>query len=203
MVPIGIAGPRVGLRIVDDELHEVPIGGQGELLISGPQVTPGYWRNPERTRTSFITVPGSDAIHYRTGDLVRRPPAGKPIIFLGRMDHQIKIAGVRIELGEVEKAIRDAAGTDLAVALGWPPTSSGAAGIVGFVTAPRVDVETLRDRLKRVLPSVMVPREIRVLAEFPLNANGKVDRKALLESLRSAGPEDRPANRPGRRGEAA
>jgi amino acid adenylation domain-containing protein len=201
MVPIGTAGPKVGLRIVDDELHEVPIGGQGELLISGPQVTPGYWRNHERTRAAFISIPGSDAIHYRTGDLVRRPAPGSPIVFLGRMDHQIKIAGVRIELGEVEKAIRDAASTDLAVALGWPPTSSGAAGIVGFIAAARVDAEVIRERLKRVLPSVMVPREIRLLAEFPLNANGKVDRKALLESLKGASEPQ--STRSGKRGRAA
>jgi acyl-coenzyme A synthetase/AMP-(fatty) acid ligase len=150
---------------------------------------------------AFVSVPRSDAIHYRTGDLVRRPPPGQPITFLGRMDHQIKIAGVRIELGEVEKAIRDAAGTDLAVALGWPPTSSGATGIVGFVAAPRVDVEAVRERLKHVLPSVMVPREIRVLAAFPLNANGKVDRKALLEGLK-AGAEPQ-SSRAGKRGRAA
>ncbi len=187
IVPIGSAGPQVGLLIVDDSLEEVPVTAEGELLISGPQVTPGYWNDPERTAAAFIQIPGREGVHYRTGDLVRRPHPKKPIVFLGRMDHQIKIGGVRIELGEVEKALRDAAGTDQAVALGWPRTQSGASGIVGFVVAGDTDSETIRDRLKALLPAVMVPRVIHRLASLPLNANGKVDRKALMASL-----EERP-----------
>lgn len=185
VVPIGVAGPRVGLRVVDAQLREVPVGSDGELLISGPQVTPGYWKNPERTAQSFIRLPGSDVVHYRTGDLVRRVPEGEAIPYLGRMDYQIKISGVRIELGEVEQAIRHASGTDLAVAVGWPPTTSGASGIVGFVVKPGADGAAIRRRLKETLPAVMVPREIHVIDEMPLNVNGKIDRKALLERLKA------------------
>ncbi len=185
VVPIGVAGPKVGLRVVDEHLREVPVGSEGELLISGPQVTPGYWKNPERTAQSFVRFPGSDAVHYRTGDLVRRVPDGQPIPYLGRMDYQIKISGVRIELGEVEQAMRKASGTDMAVAVGWPPTTSGASGIVGFVARPGADVGAIRRQLKETLPSVMVPKEILVIDEMPLNVNGKVDRKALLERLKS------------------
>ncbi|MDO9598618.1 MAG: amino acid adenylation domain-containing protein [Azoarcus sp.] len=183
IVPIGDAGPKVTLMIVDQGLEAVPIGEEGELLISGEQVTPGYWRNPERTAQAFVNIPHREGRYYRTGDLVRKLGVDRPIVFLGRLDHQIKIAGVRIELGEVEKALRDAAETDLAVALGWPLTSSGAAGIVGFIADPGANVDAIRGRLKHVLPSVMVPREIHLLASFPLNNNGKIDRKALLESL--------------------
>jgi non-ribosomal peptide synthetase component F len=185
MVPIGYAGSRVGVRVVDDRLRDVDVGGEGELLISGRQVTPGYWRNPDRTRQSFIRLPSVDEVHYRTGDLVRRPPPGKPIVFLGRFDHQIKVAGVRIELGEIEMALRDAAQSDLVVALGWPLTDSGAAGIVAFVASAKASDAEIQERLKRTLPNVMLPREVYRIDALPTNPNGKVDRKALLERLQS------------------
>lgn len=185
VVPIGMAGPRVTLRVVDAELREVPPGGEGELLIAGPQVTPGYWKDAERTARSFVRLPGSEVVHYRTGDLVRRVPEGRPIPYLGRMDYQIKISGVRIELGEIEQAMRQASGSDEVVAVGWPPTTSGANGVVGFVARPKVPVAELRARLKEMLPGVMVPKDLRVVESMPLNVNGKVDRKALLERLRA------------------
>ncbi len=184
VVPIGVAGPRVGLLVVDADLREVPIGSEGELLISGPQVTPGYWKDPARTAQSFIPLGPDGTVHYRTGDLVRRPPPGQPIPYLGRMDYQIKVAGVRIELGEVEQAMRQAAGTDMAVAVGWPPISSGATGIVGFVAARDADGAAIRRQLKQTLPAVMVPKAIHVIDEMPLNVNGKIDRKALLQRLK-------------------
>jgi amino acid adenylation domain-containing protein len=186
VVPIGVAGPQVGLRVVDAQMREVPVGGEGELLISGPQVTPGYWQSPERTAASFIQLPGSDQVHYRTGDLVRRPAAGGPIPYLGRLDFQIKISGVRIELGEVEQALRAAAGTDLAVAVGWPQTTSGASGIVAFIVKPGADAAAIRNQLKATLPSVMVPKDIHVIDDMPLNVNGKIDRKALIARLAAA-----------------
>jgi amino acid adenylation domain-containing protein len=187
IVPIGVAGPRVGLRVVDEALNDVDIGQEGELLISGPQVTPGYWKDAARTSASFINLPGSTVVHYRTGDLVRRVPDGSPIPYLGRMDHQIKISGVRIELSEVEHALQQASGTSRVVALGWPRTASGAGGIAAFVAGASADLDTIRQRLRNTLPAVMVPREIRTIDTLPLNVNGKVDRKRLLEYL-SADP---------------
>ncbi|MBL8342372.1 MAG: amino acid adenylation domain-containing protein [Rubrivivax sp.] len=185
VVPIGVAGPRVALRVVDADLRDVPVGAEGELLIAGPQVTPGYWKDPQRTAKSFVQLPGNDVVHYRTGDLVRRVPEGQPIPYLGRMDYQIKIAGVRIELGEIEQAMRQASGSDEVVAVGWPPTAGGASGVVGFVARPKCDVAEMRARLKEMLPGVMVPKDLRVVDAMPLNVNGKVDRKALLEELRA------------------
>ncbi len=188
IVPIGYAGNQVDLLVVHDDLTEVELGDAGELLIAGPQVTPGYWRNPERTEAAFIRLPKREGVFYRTGDLVRRPEAGKPIVYLGRMDQQIKISGVRIELGEIEQAMRDAANAELSVAVGWPITDSGAAGVVGFLVASAdTDVAALREVLKQRLPGVMVPREIHCLEAFPINVNGKIDRKALLASLEDAG----------------
>jgi amino acid adenylation domain-containing protein len=186
VVPIGSAGPRVQLRVADAELNEVAAGQEGELLIAGPQVTPGYWQDDARTAAAFVTVADGTRF-YRTGDLVRRPLGTGPITFLGRLDHQIKISGVRIELGEIELAVRDASGAEHAVALGWPLTLSGASGIVVFVSRQGMgDIEALRAGLKARLPQVMVPREIHVVDDFPLNVNGKVDRKALLARLQAS-----------------
>lgn len=183
MAPIGYPGNQVGVRVVDETFREVPEGGEGELLISGPQVTAGYWKDPERTARAFVRPGDEQTLYYRTGDLVRRPRAGEPLLFHGRFDHQIKIGGVRIELGEVEQALREAAGTDQAVAVGWPRTASGASGIVAFVVAEHADVAAIREDLRQRLPIVMVPREIHLVDELPLNANGKVDRKALVAGL--------------------
>ncbi|WP_018861137.1 MULTISPECIES: amino acid adenylation domain-containing protein [unclassified Thioalkalivibrio] len=186
MAPIGYPGNQVGVLVVDEAFHEVPEGGEGELLISGPQVSAGYWKDPERTAAAFIRLGDDSTLYYRTGDLVRCPYPGEPLQFLGRFDHQIKIGGVRIELGEIEQALREAAATDQAVAIGWPRTASGASGIIAFVVAEHADVEGIREKLRQRLPTVMVPREIHLLDELPLNANGKVDRKMLVETLQAA-----------------
>jgi amino acid adenylation domain-containing protein len=185
VVPIGEPFPGMNALVVDDDLNEVEPGQDGELLMSGPQRVPGYWRDEARTAAAFVVPPGHSEIHYRTGDLVRRPrTADEPLRFLGRVDSQIKVRGYRVELGEIEAAIRDEASVDAAVALGWSATPGGPAdAIVAFVDDAEVDRSALRTRLAQRLPRYMVPREIRVVDEFPLNTNGKIDRKALAATL--------------------
>jgi acyl-coenzyme A synthetase/AMP-(fatty) acid ligase len=105
---------------------------------------------------------------------------------LGRVDHQVKVRGYRVELGEVEAVMRREAGVDAAIAIGWPPadeSGSVADGIVGFLDDASVDTTALRERMSAHLPSYMLPREFRVVDEWPLNVNGKIDRKALEASL--------------------
>jgi acyl-coenzyme A synthetase/AMP-(fatty) acid ligase len=114
---------------------------------------------------------------------VRRPAGDDPFRYLGRLDNQIKVLGHRVELGEVEAAIREETGLDAVVAVGWPRSSAGVAGIIAFVAGEAVDTAALRSRLARRLPSYMVPRELRLLSELPLNANGKWDRSALIRLL--------------------
>ena len=80
-------------------------GETGVLLMTGPQLTPGYWRDPERTARAYVRPPGEARIFYRTGDRVRRGSAGAPMVYLGRLDNQIKVQGYRVELGEIEAAI--------------------------------------------------------------------------------------------------
>ena len=182
-VPIGRPLPDMSARIVGDDLHEVAPGEVGELLVAGPQVALGYWRDPERTAEAFIVPPGCDAIHYRTGDQVRRPANDDgEFTFLGRRDHQVQIFGERIELGEVEAALREASGLDAVAALGWPTSAVGASGIEAFVGGD-ADAGAIRAAVASTLLGHMVPRRIHVLPELPLNANGKVDRGALVAWL--------------------
>ena len=111
------------------------------------------------------------------------PRPGEPLKYVGRIDHQIKIRGNRVELGEIEAVLREAAGVDIAVAVGWPMTAGGADGIVAFLGSKSVDLDAVREKARLKLPSYMMPREFRLLADVPLNANGKVDRGALTKML--------------------
>jgi amino acid adenylation domain-containing protein len=184
VVPIGDPIGAMRTLVVDEGQREVEPGGEGELLVTGPQVTPGYWQDPDRTASAFVVPPGREEIHYRTGDRVRRPRrAGDPLVHLGRLDHQIKVLGHRVELGEIESVLREESGVDAAIAAGWPMTAAGAGGIVAFLGDTSVDVVALKDALTARLPDYMVPRRIELLDELPLNANGKFDRRALVASL--------------------
>jgi len=189
LVPIGRPFAGLDFIVVDEDFRSVNPGDSGELLMCGPQVGPGYWNDQDKTREAFVLVPGKDELYYRTGDLVRMPDDGEPMKYLGRLDHQIKIRGNRVELGEIEAVIRDVAGVELAVAVGWPKTSSGADAITAFLEAntKTVNVNTLSERLAERLPLHMVPKQLRFVDQIPLNANGKVDRKALLQTLESDG----------------
>jgi amino acid adenylation domain-containing protein len=179
-VPIGEAIGATEARVVGEELHEVAEGEAGQLLLAGPQVVEGYWDDAAATARSFVTMP-ADGHSYLTGDRVLRPPGG-PLEYLGRLDSQIKILGHRVELEEVESVLREETQAE-AIAVGWPLTPSGAAGIVAFIASPSVDTVQLRRALSERLPDYMVPRELRLVGELPLNANGKRDRKAVLSML--------------------
>lgn len=183
IVPIGEPFPGMRTKVVGPDLVDVAPGDPGELLMAGPQVALGYWRDPERTAAAFVVPPGETTTYYRTGDRVRRPSPTAPLQYLGRLDHQIKIHGHRVELGEIEAAVRKQAQVDTAIAIGWPRTPSGADGIVAFIDDAAIDPSQLLRRLATLLPAYMVPKRICVIDAFPLNANGKVDRNALLRQL--------------------
>ena len=182
IVPIGEPFEDMEALIVDEELREVAVGCEGELLMTGPQLSQGYWCDEEKTRRAFVSVAGRSGIYYRTGDRVRRAAPNKPLIYLGRLDSQVKVLGHRVELGEVEAVVRNLSGVDGVVALAWP-NSSNADGIELFLEAEKFDTELLMKQLKTKLPYYMVPRRIRTLARLPLNPNGKYDRKTLQAFL--------------------
>lgn len=183
VVPIGVPFPGMLSLIVDDSLNEAPAGEAGELLMTGPQLSLGYWNDPARTAAAFVKPPGHEEVYYRTGDRVRRPANGKPMTYLGRMDNQIKILGHRVELGEVEAVVREESGVDGVVALGWPKTTGGAGGVEVFLETEDPVKPGLKEQVDRRLPVYMAPRKYRFLPKFPLNANGKYDRPALLKIL--------------------
>lgn len=188
VVPIGEPFEQMRAKVLSPALTEVEPGELGELALAGPQVTLGYWRDAERTAKVFVTPPGESEVFYRTGDLVRRPcKDGEPLRFLGRLDSQVKVRGYRVELGEVEAVLRQAAGADDAVALDWPRSESGGAdGIVGFLTGQGHDEKTILREMAKQLPRYMVPSQLHTLDAFPLNTNGKIDRKALRAQLDQA-----------------
>ena len=106
IIPIGRPYPVVEALVVDEALREVEAGCEGELLLGGEQVGPGYFLMPEENERKFVVPPGRSLRYYRTGDRVRKPLTEEPYVFRGRFDHQIKVRGNRVELGEVEEAIR-------------------------------------------------------------------------------------------------
>jgi amino acid adenylation domain-containing protein len=183
IVPIGYPHPGMNMMVVDPNLNEVEPGEIGELLINGPQVSLGYWRDPEKTAAAFLAPPGKAEVFYRTGDRVRRPVGDGPLTYLGRTDFQIKVVGHRVELGEVEAVVRKMSGLDGAIAIGWPLTSTGATGIEMFLEGEVPDKEQLRTAVAALLPDYMVPRRFHCMAQLPRNVNNKFDRKAMMKLL--------------------
>jgi non-ribosomal peptide synthetase component F len=184
IVPIGWTFPGQVGAVVGENLDFVSPGESGELWLAGSQVTSGYWNSPHKTQEQFVKLPTTgESLWYRTGDLVKQDATGC-FYYLGRTDHQIKIRGYRVELQEIEAVLRKACGTEQAVSVAWPVSNGSAEGVVGFVSG----VETLeRDRVlaycREVLPDYMVPQEIYLRQELPLNVNGKVDRLTLARQL--------------------
>lgn len=184
LVPIGEPFPEMTAKVVDETLREVAPGDEGELMMSGPQIALGYWRDADKTAEVFVDDPETGAPSYRTGDLVRRPAKDhEPLVYLGRIDHQIKLHGHRVELGEIEAVLKEVSGASRAVAVGWPVTDSGIGGIAAFLEMSAFEETALLDRAAEVLPHYMIPKKVLSVPSFPLTSNGKVDRKALIEML--------------------
>jgi amino acid adenylation domain-containing protein len=185
MVPIGTPYPGLTAVLADENLRLVSSGDTGELCVCGAQTSPGYWKDPARSAERFSKIPVvglPDEIFYRTGDQARQLPNGE-FVCLGRTDHQIKVLGFRVELGEIEGVLQKCKGVVQAVAMGWPVSESTAKGIVAFVNGVGVDTTELQNACKASLSDYMVPNEILLMEDMPLNANGKVDRAALKMRL--------------------
>ena len=188
-VPIGT--PLAGQQavIADASGEPLPAGDTGELYLGGSQVAAGYWQAPEQTAARFRPPRHADAGDlrwYRTGDrAVADPEHG--LIFLGRMDRQAKIRGHRVDLAEVENAMRLAAGTDTVAAVPWPVGDDGLAlGLIGFAAGSRRAPDEIIESCRDCLPDYMVPSRVCRVGDWPINRNGKTDYAALMELLENA-----------------
>ena len=183
IMPIGYPHPGMNVLVVDQNLNEVAPGEVGELLMNGPQMSLGYWKDLEKTAAAFVIPPGKSDVYYRTGDRVRRPIGDRPLTHLGRTDFQVKVLGHRVELGEIEAVVRKISGLDGVIAVGWPVTSSGCGGIEVFLEGEVRNKDVLRNAVASALPEYMVPRRFHCMDRLPRNVNDKFDRKAMLKSL--------------------
>ena len=183
IVPIGSPHPGMNVLVADENLNEVAPGEAGELLMNGPQMSLGYWRDPEKTAAAFAIPARKSDVYYRTGDRVRRPIGNRPLTHLGRTDFQVKVLGHRVELGEIEAVIRKVSGLDGVIAVGWPVTSSGCSGIEVFLEGDVKEKNRLRKDAASALPEYMVPRRFHFMNRLPRNVNDKFDRKAILKLL--------------------
>ena len=177
--------------IVDADGNELPHGVVGELLVGGPGVAAGYNGLEELTDGKFITYKGQRV--FRTGDFAKWDATGN-VIILGRMDNQIKLRGLRIELGEIEEVL--AAQPHIRQALAAVRKLNGQDNLCAYFTADMpMDIETLREGMKRSLTQYMIPTAWLQLDAFPTTPNGKLDRKALPEPVPvSAGGYEAPEN---------
>lgn len=172
IAPIGDLYPGLsGLLLGEDET----IGGTtGELCVTGPQMFPGYL---DRADDLGRFVEHDGRTWYRTGDLVAQAAEGH-LLYLGRVDHQVKIRGYRVELPEIESIMRRFPGVEQSVAV--VTSLDGKHEIAVFYTGAELPTDDVWRSMARILPAFMVPRRIWHVSELPLNANRKIDRKALI-----------------------
>ncbi|BAS36638.1 enterobactin synthase subunit F [Klebsiella pneumoniae] len=186
-VPIGWPVWNTGLRILDAAMRPVPPGVAGDLYLTGIQLAQGYLGRPDLTASRFIADPFAPGERmYRTGDVARWLTNGA-VEYLGRSDDQLKIRGQRIELGEIDRVM--SALPDVAQAVSHAcvfnqaaATGGDARQLVGYLVSDSglpLDTAALKARLAEQLPPHMVPVVLMQLADLPLSANGKLDRKAL------------------------
>jgi amino acid adenylation domain-containing protein len=197
-VPIGRAVSNTTVYILDEWLQPVPVGVRGDLYIGGDGLARGYRNRPELTAERFIPNPfalGSRL--YRSGDMARYLDDGN-IEFLGRLDHQVKVRGHRVELGEIEAALAEHPAVLAAVVTVHKPIDRGDLLVAWFSARQPIHAEDLRTALRKNLPDYLVPNLFVPLATLPLLDSGKVDREVLaampLPDARNEDAWDEPVN---------
>lgn len=182
VVAIGLPLPGCEAAVFDASGQALGPDTPGELAIAGVQLASGYLNEPELTARRFPSY--ARQRWYLTGDQAIEDAAG---VFhcLGRIDNQIKVMGYRVELEEIDAQLREVSHADVVGSIAWPVVEGMACGIVSFVHASAIDAERLLNDLKARVPAYMLPTRIVALDSMPLNANGKVDRRALARLLES------------------
>ncbi|PPA82098.1 non-ribosomal peptide synthetase [Brevibacillus laterosporus] len=180
-IPIGSPIQNTQIYIINQNLEKVSFGEAGELCISGIGLARGYWNRPELTSEKFVSnpfLPGEKM--YKTGDLAKWLPNGL-IEYIGRMDHQVKIRGHRVELGEVETVLLRHHKIQEAAVIAKKDTLEQAYLCAYFVETEQVSITELREYIAKELPMYMIPSYFVRLDKMPLTPNDKIDRKALPE----------------------
>ena len=184
-VPIGRAISNTRVYVLDHAQRLVPVGVAGELYVGGAGLGRGYLNRAGQTAEKFVPdgLSGERGARlYRTGDIVRWRRDGR-LMFVGRVDTQVKVRGFRVELGEVESALASHAGVREAVVVARGAEHGGEKRLVAYVKAEECGAEAgaLREHLRERLPEYMIPSAYVVMESLPLTPNGKVDRNALPE----------------------
>ena len=183
MLSIGKEMKGVEAGILDESRKILGLNEKGELCISGDQLTPGYWNNPEKNAESFFELEYKGELHrfYKTGDLCYMDNE-LDIMYSGRLDFQVKIQGYRIELGEIEHHARECNQKRNAIALPFQ-NAMGNTEIILFLEGKESDPAQVTEYLRSRLPAYMIPSKFVVEEQFPLNTNGKIDRIALKKLI--------------------
>ncbi len=183
-VPYGIPLPNMSCRVVNDIGGDCPDFVVGELWVSGRGLARGYRGRPDLTAERFVVHDGRT--WYRTGDLARYLPDGT-LEFVGRADHRIKVSGYRVELGEVESALRQLPGVATAVAA-LVATPSGADVLAAAIQADDAQLTAagVREAMTEYLPAHMIPRHVSLVGQVPFTLGGKIDRRAVTRQLAAA-----------------
>jgi D-alanine--poly(phosphoribitol) ligase subunit 1 len=180
ILAIGVPLPGTEAAIFDQSRNVLPVGQQGELALSGPQLAEGYFREPTLSVSRFPVIDGKR--WYLTGDLAVKDESAR-FHHLGRIDNQIKVLGLRVELEEVEAHLRIVCGTEAVAAVPWKMSHGSAEGIIAFIEGAAISPSKARQELAARLPAYMVPTTIRCVNTLPMSVNGKLDRRALLAQL--------------------
>ncbi|MFJ6325301.1 MULTISPECIES: amino acid adenylation domain-containing protein [unclassified Rhizobium] len=186
VTPIGWPIGEQRLSIRNGDGAEVAHGETGEIWLTGPQMTAGYWHAPALDAEKFVA--DHDGRWYRTGD-AGRLDARHGVVFAGRLDRQIKIRGYRVELQDVEAAMASASQSERVAVVAWPRRDEGSAeAIIGFIAGAKIDIGEVKQQLYRLLPPYMLPAEIHLIEDLPVNVNGKIDYRRLEQRLAERQP---------------
>ncbi len=182
LVSIGRPWQGIETCVIDEQLQSITDpSAKGELCVKGDQITDGYWNDPIKTAAAFVTIKNSDGAktYYRTGDRVFLNSLGN-YMYCGRVDHQVKIDGHRVELGEIEHHVRVFSESSLVAAVIEQNTSLTQNILVVYIepNKHRPEQEIL-EYMRKTLPPYMIPKKIHYIDRMPMNLNGKIDRNAL------------------------
>lgn len=168
-------------RLIDD--NNVVMETEGEICLTGSQITKGYWQNAEKSKESYFKFPGDDRVWYKTGDILRLKNGN--LFYIARKDFQVKVRGFRIELDEINLAVKNFAKVDWVYTLPYPVKNGLADHLYCFVAEiEKPSKKDILQYLRKKLTDYMVPREVIFVKELPLNPNGKIDTKQLIDLIK-------------------